>query len=92
VGVALVVNGLSPVHRRYLEAGGQSSGLGDGRLTYGSERVIETYYNAAVWRGLSLTVAYQFVAQPGFNRDRGPVSVFGVRIHIEDALPLDLKR
>jgi high affinity Mn2+ porin len=26
---------------------------------------------------------YQFVVNPAFNRDRGPVSVFGTRIHWE---------
>ena len=83
IGAAIVVNGLSRVHRQYLESGGQSSGLGDGLLTYGPERIIETYYNAALRRGLSFTVSYQLVTHPAFNRDRGPVSVLGFRVHVE---------
>jgi high affinity Mn2+ porin len=65
VGAAFIANGLSAVHKRYLQAGGVSSGLGDGRLSYAPERTIELYYNAALWRGLSVTVAYQLVTHPG---------------------------
>jgi high affinity Mn2+ porin len=89
IGAALVVNGLSNVHMRYLQMGGQGSGLGDGALNFGAERIVEFYYNAQIWRQLSVGVDYQFVTHPGYNRDRGPVSVFGIRLHLEDVLPID---
>jgi high affinity Mn2+ porin len=54
---------------------------GDGALTYGSEKVVETYYNFSVWKSFHVTPDYEFVDNPAFNRDRGPVSVFGVRLH-----------
>jgi high affinity Mn2+ porin len=89
VGAAFVVNGISGDHRRYLALGGLGFILGDGALNYGLEKIFETYYTAHIWRGISFAVDYQHVANPGYNRDRGPASVAGFRIHIEDAVPFD---
>jgi hypothetical protein len=89
IGVAFVVNGLSGDHRRYLALGGLGFILGDGALTYGLEKIFETYYTAHVWRGISVAVDYQHITDPGYNQDRGPVSVVGFRIHAEDAVPFD---
>jgi hypothetical protein len=89
IGVAFVANGLSGDHRRYLALGGLGFILGDGALTYGLERIFETYYTAHVWRGISLALDYQHITNPGYNRDRGPVSVVSIRIHVEDAVPFD---
>lgn len=87
VGAAFVANGISGDHRRYLALGGEGFILGDGGLSYGLEKIFETYYTAHVWRGLSVAFDYQRVTDPGYNRDRGPASVLGFRIHIEDAVP-----
>ncbi len=87
VGAAFVANGLSGDHRRYLALGGLGFILGDGRLNYGLEKIFETYYTAHVWRGISVAIDYQHVADPGYNQDRGPASVVSFRIHIEDAIP-----
>ena len=54
---------------------------GDGALTYGSEKVMEAYYNFATWKGIQVTPDYEFMDNPAFNRDRGPVSVFAIRLH-----------
>jgi hypothetical protein len=89
IGVAFVANGLSGDHRRYLALGGLGFILGDGALTYGLEKIFETYYTAHVWRGISVAVDYQNIADPGYNQDRGPVSVVSFRIHVEDAVPFD---
>ena len=89
IGVAFVANGLSADHRRYLALGGLGFILGDGALTYGLERIFETYYTAHVWRGISLALDYQHITNPGYNLDRGPVSVVSIRIHLEDAVPFD---
>ena len=56
---------------------------GDGALTYGPEKVLETYYDRAIAKDVHTTLDYQFVTNPAFNRDRGPVSIFGVRLHFE---------
>jgi high affinity Mn2+ porin len=54
---------------------------GDGALTYGPEKVLEAYYDFPIWKIFHVAVDYQFISDPAFNRDRGPVSVFGVRLH-----------
>ena len=80
-GLAYVVSGASLANQEFLEAGGADILDGDGALTYGSEKVMEAYYNFAIWKGVHLTPDYEFVDNPAFNRDRGPVSVFGFRLH-----------
>jgi high affinity Mn2+ porin len=80
--IAAVVSGLSGPHRDYLAAGGKGFMLGDGRLNYGTENLIETYYCAElVKNNLFLTGTYQFLMHPGYNKDRGPAHVFSVRVH-----------
>ena len=56
---------------------------GDGALSYSPEKVLETYYDFQIWKTVHATLDYQFVTDPAFNRDRGHVSVFGVRLHWE---------
>ncbi len=85
VGVALVGNGISRRHREYLADGGLGFLLGDGNLTYGPEKIMETYYNfpVPVYRGFYAAVDLQYVDDPGYNRARGPVVIPGVRVHVE---------
>ena len=91
VGVAFAINGLSSAHRAYLAAGGLGAFLGDGRLNYGNERIFETYYrwtlpDAYVRIGkvqTALSLGFQHLVNPGYNRDRGPVDVFSLRWHGE---------
>ena len=80
-GLAFVTSGASTSAQKFLEAGGLDIVDGDGALTYGSEKVMEAYYNFPIWKAVHATVDYEFVDNPAFNRDRGPVSVFGVRFH-----------
>jgi len=81
VGLAGALNGISRVHQDFFAAGGLGILAGDGALTYGWEQVIETYYDIQIWKTVHLTLDYQFVNHPAFNRDRGPVSVLGGRVH-----------
>jgi hypothetical protein len=84
VGFAAVINGISAVHRAYLKDGGYGFILGDGNLNYGHEQIIETYYDAQLFHAFWLSLDYQLVLNPGYNKDRaGPVNVFGFRTHIE---------
>jgi high affinity Mn2+ porin len=80
VGLAANIAGLFTPHRRFLQAGGIGFQIGDGRLTYGTEKVVETYYDTQVAPGLNVAVGYQFIGNPAYNRDRGPVSVFSLRL------------
>jgi high affinity Mn2+ porin len=82
-GVALASNGLSAPHRTYLALGGLGFLLGDGALRYGRENIVETYYTAHLWRGLSASGGLQYIDHPGYNRDRGPVLVEMLRLHAE---------
>jgi high affinity Mn2+ porin len=82
--VALVVNDISNIHRAYLAAGGLGILVGDGRLPHpGDEVILESYYSLAVVQGLHATLDYQFIHNPSYNRDRGPVSVLGLRLHAQ---------
>ena len=84
VGLAGVVSGISHDARDYLAAGGLGILIGDGRLPhYDSENVLEAYYSAQVWKGIDASLDYQFVDNPAYNPDRGPVSVFAVRLHAQ---------
>jgi len=82
VGIAYVLDALSLEHRQYLEHGGAGFLLGDGRLTYGLERILEVYYRCHLVRYVDVTPDYQYIENPGYNRDRGPAHVFALRLHI----------
>ena len=82
IGVAGVVNGISSVHVAFLNAGGLGILIGDGQLTnYGLEKILEAYYSYALTPSTRLSLDYQFVSNPGYNADRGPVNAFAARIH-----------
>ena len=83
LGWAFVSNGISRDHQQYLAHGGLGFVLGDGRLAYGRENIVETYYTLHAWRGVYPAVGFQYVANPGYNRDRGPVVVPTLRLHLE---------
>jgi high affinity Mn2+ porin len=83
VGVAGVVNGISAEHEAFLNAGGLGILVGDGMLPHpGPEQIIETYYSLPV-SYFRLTLDYQFIVNPGYNRDRGPASVVAARLHYQ---------
>ncbi len=82
-GVAFVSNGISRDHQQYLALGGSGFLLGDGRLTYGRETIIESYYTIHVWRGVFASFDLQHINNPGYNRDRGSVLVPALRLHLE---------
>jgi high affinity Mn2+ porin len=83
VGLALVTNGLSAEHREYLALGGLGFLLGDGKLSYARECIAETYYTLFIGWGLFLALDAQGIANPGYNRARGPVFVGSARLHAE---------
>ncbi len=83
VGVAFVSNAIKKDHQLYLKDGGQGFLLGDGNLNYGRENILETYYNLHAWRGLFYALGGSYIVNPGYNRDRGPVIVPSVRMHMD---------
>ncbi len=82
IGVGLVRHGLSADHRDYLAAGGSGFLLGDGRLRYGPEEIAEVYYRAQIGAYVEASPDVQRVVNPGYNRDRGPATVFGLRLNV----------
>lgn len=83
IGVAFVSNAIKKDHQNYLKYGGLGFLLGDGHLNYARENILEAYYNAHAWKGLYWAADNQFIAHPGYNKDRGPVDVQSVRLHLE---------
>jgi high affinity Mn2+ porin len=83
IGLAGVINGISAVHEAFLNDGGLGILVGDGMLPHpGPEQIIETYYALPVSL-VRLTLDYQFIVNPGYNEDRGPVSVVSARVHYQ---------
>jgi high affinity Mn2+ porin len=83
IGIGGAINGLSSAHRDYLAAGGLGLLIGDGQLNYRNERIFETYYAYALNKQFTLTADYQFISNPAYNADRGPVHIFSGRVHGE---------
>lgn len=84
VGLAGIVNHISASRARFLDAGGSGILIGDGKLPRaGPERIIETYYSFAALSVFHLTLDYQWLQHPAYNMDRGPVSVYAVRLHAQ---------
>ncbi len=90
LGVGFVLEGLSADHRQYLEAGGLGFLLGDGRLNYAPEQIFESYYRAQwSWSHgtdavrVQISPDFQYIQNPGYNQDRGPVRFYSLRLHLE---------
>ena len=83
IGLGGAINGLSSGHRDLLVAGGLGLLIGDGRLNYQPERILETYYAFAIDKNFTVTADYQFITNPAYNADRGPVHIFSGRLHGE---------
>jgi high affinity Mn2+ porin len=83
IGIGGAINGLSAAHRAFLAAGGNGLLIGDGQLNYRPEQIFEAYYAYRVTQTLTATADYQFIANPAYNADRGPVSIFSGRLHAE---------
>ncbi len=82
-GFAAIANAITPVHAQFLNDGGLGILIGDGQLPHpGLEQIIEAYYQFPIhaWK---VMFDYQFVVNPAYNRDRGPVSIGGIRLHSE---------
>jgi high affinity Mn2+ porin len=83
IGLVFVSNGISRDHAKYLAYGGQGFLLGDGKLNYARENLLESFYTLHLWRGIFPAAGVQYVVNPGYNKDRGPVVVPTLRLHVE---------
>ena len=89
---SFTASGTSGVHALYLSRGGLDFLIGDGKLNYAPEYNWESYYNARLFRGFFATFDMQHVANPAFNRDRGPIWIPGIRLHLEFAVKGERRR
>ncbi len=83
LAIAFVSNGISNDHRSYLAKGGYGFLIGDGKLNYGNEQITEVYYSFNIYKQFFLSPDYQFITNPGYNKDRGPVHILALRLHME---------
>lgn len=83
IGLALVTNNLSKLHKQYLENGGLGFFIGDGQLDYRPENIAEGFYSLSLFSQSSLSLDYQYIANPAYNAARGPAMVYSVRMHTE---------
>jgi len=84
VGVAAIDNGISGIREQYLNLGGLGLLVGDGRLPHpGAEQILEVYYNFAAFAWAHVSFDYQWIKNPAYNTDRGPVSIVAVRVHAQ---------
>ncbi len=82
-GIGAAVDGISKAHRDYLASGGYGFIIGDGKLPqYGPEELLETFYKFQFNKMLALSADYQYIVNPAYNPQRGPVNVFGLRAHV----------
>lgn len=82
-GLAFAFNGISSSQINYLNQSGSTMFIGDGKIAYQAERILETYYSVNLFKGAYLSADYQYIRNPAYNSDRGPVSFFGMRAHFE---------
>lgn len=84
VGVVFLDDGISAEREEYLNLGGLGILVGDGRLPHpGAEQAVETYYSLALASWVKVSLDYQYVKNPAYNRDRGPVSIYALRVHAQ---------
>ena len=82
LGISIVKNDISNDHRTYLSDGGYGFIIGDGKLNYFSEKIFEAYYLYQPSQQLALTADYQYVQNPAYNKDRGPIQLIAIRLHL----------
>jgi carbohydrate-selective porin OprB len=81
-GVGAFGHGITSAHQLYLDAGGVGFLLGDGRLAYGPEQGVESYYRWQLGDFVQIGPDVQVIRNPGYNRDRGTVIVTGARFNL----------
>ncbi|MBI3518475.1 MAG: carbohydrate porin [Bacteroidetes bacterium] len=82
-GLAYCISGLSDEHATYLANGGLGFIIGDGKLNYSNEHLWESYYSLSLCKGkITPSFVYQFVMNPAYNKDRGPINIYSIRLHL----------
>ncbi|WP_288106156.1 carbohydrate porin, partial [Limnobacter sp.] len=82
-GAAVALNALSGPAKSYFASGGSGILIGDGKLNYNTEQIFETFYSMGINDQVTFTVDFQRINNPAYNRDRGPVNLGAIRIHMQ---------
>ncbi len=82
-GVGYNASWISDVHAQYLGMGGVDGFVGDGRINARAEEALDLFYSVNLHRTFWLAGDYQNIANPGFNKDRGPVNIISFKLHGE---------
>lgn len=83
LGLGYAQSWISAQHAAYLNMGGVDGFIGDGKINYKPEQVVDIYYQCHVLQSAWLSIDYQHLANPAYNADRGPVDIYGARVHFE---------
>jgi hypothetical protein len=83
LGIGYAQSWISKQHADYLDLGGIDGFIGDGKINYKPERVVDLYYQWHVISSTWVTLDYQHLANPAYNADRGPVDIYNARVHFE---------
>jgi high affinity Mn2+ porin len=82
-GLGASVGWISQSHADFLALGGVDGFIGDGMLKQAAEGVFEAFYSFNFLEVFWLSGDYQRIVNPAFNADRGPLNVFGLRLHAQ---------
>jgi hypothetical protein len=83
VGLGYSMGWISSIHAQYLAMGGIDGFIGDGKIRQAPEQVLEAFYSLGLGSSSWFTFDYQHIWNPAYNADRGPVNIFGARLHAE---------
>ncbi len=83
LGIGYAQSWISKVHAEFLNMGGIDGFIGDGKINVAPEQVVDLYYQCHVFKSVWVSADYQHIANPGYNADRGPLDIYGVRLHLE---------
>jgi len=83
IGVAVVSNAIKRDHQELSERWRPGFPAGRRHAQLRPRDIVESYYNWHAWRGLFYALDVQHIANPGYNRDRGPAWVGSVRAHVD---------
>jgi high affinity Mn2+ porin len=83
-GAGFSAGWISKAHAQYLALGGIDGFIGDGKLLHqGAESVFEAFYGVNITSSIWISADYQFISNPAYNADRGPLHILGARGHVE---------
>jgi carbohydrate-selective porin OprB len=82
-GIGYARSWISNQHAAFLNLGGVDGFIGDGKLNYRPEQGLNLFYSVNLYSSIWFTGDYQHIVNPAYNADRGPVDMYGLKMHVE---------